>query len=175
MTNEQLRALNASRHIQQIAFLTRDLEKSMQTWIDVLRIGPWRVFRFTNGTVKNLKVGGRLVEEPFEFRIAITHVGAMEIELIQPVRGPMIYQEYLDRRGEGLHHIKEKLPDDQLSTAVADYEKSGVAVTQTGQFVADFHFYLDTEPRLDFVYELGNCPYQELPRDIVSIYPPQGA
>jgi methylmalonyl-CoA/ethylmalonyl-CoA epimerase len=175
MTNDELRALNASRHIQQIAFLTRDLEKSMQTWIDVLRIGPWRVFRFTNETVKNLKVGGRLVEEPFEFRIAITHVGAMEIELIQPVRGPMIYQEYLDRRGEGLHHIKEKLSDDKLAVAVADYEQSGVAVTQTGQFVADFHFYLDTEPRLDFVYELGNCPYQDLPPEMVSIYPPEPA
>lgn len=173
MTNEELRALNKTRHIQQIAWLTRDLEKSMQQWIDVLRIGPWRVFRFTDKTVKNLKVGGKLVEEPFEFRIAITYVGDMEIELIQPVRGPMIYQEYLDRRGEGLHHIKEKLSEDRLPTAVDDYERRGIAVTQTGQFVVDFHFYLNTEPRLDFIYELGNCPYQDLPPDIVSIYPPE--
>ena len=175
MTNEELRTLNKTRRIQQIAWLSRDLEKSMQQWIDVLTIGPWRVFRFTDKTVKNLKVGGKLVEEPFEFRIAITHVGDMEIELIQPVRGPMIYQEYLDRRGEGLHHIKEKLPEDKLPTAVADYEKRGFAVTQTGQFVADFHFYLDTEPRLDFIYELGNCPYQDLPPDMVSTYPPEAA
>ncbi len=175
MTNEELRTLNKTRRIQQIAWLTRDLEKSMQQWIDVLKIGPWRVFQFTDKTVKNLKVGGKLVEEPFEFRIAITHVGDMEIELIQPVRGPMIYQEYLDRRGEGLHHIKEKLPDDKLPTAVTDYEKRGIAVTQTGQFVADFHFYLDTEPRLDFIYELGNCPYQDLPPDMVSTYPPEAA
>lgn len=175
MTNEELRLLNKNRQIQQIAWLTRDLEKSMQAWIDVLRIGPWRVFRFTNETVKNLRVGGRLVEEPFEFRIAITHVGAMEIELIQPVRGPMIYEDYLDRRGEGLHHVKEKIPDDQMAKVVEDYEARGIAVTQTGQFVADFHFYLNTEPKLDFVYELGNCPYQELPPGMVSIYPPEPA
>ena len=48
-----------------------------------------------------------------------------------------------------------------------------VKVTQTGQFVADLHFYLDTEPKLNFVYELGNCPYQDLPPDLVSIYPPE--
>ncbi len=173
MTNEELRALNKNRQIQQIAWLTRDLEKSMQAWIDVLRIGPWRVFRFTDKTVKNLRIGGKLVEEPFEFRIAITHVGDTEIELIQPVRGPMIYQEYLDRRGEGLHHIKEKIATDDLPGVVADYEARGVPVTQTGQFFADFHFYLDTEPKLDFVYELGNCPYQELPPDMVTIYPPE--
>ncbi len=95
MTNDELRALNKTRHIQQIAWLTRDLEKSMQAWIDTLRIGPWRVFRFTDKTVKNLKVDGKAVEGPFEFRIAITHVGDMEIELIEPVRGPMIYEDYI--------------------------------------------------------------------------------
>jgi methylmalonyl-CoA/ethylmalonyl-CoA epimerase len=173
MTNEELRALNKNREIQQIAWLTRDLEKSMQAWIDVLRVGPWRVFRFTDKTVKNLKVGGRLVEEPFEFRIAISSVGNIEIELIQPVRGPMIYEEYIQRRGEGLHHIKEKVPDDQMAKVVKDYESRGVEITQTGQFFADFHFYLNTEPKLDFVYELGNCPYQELPPEMVSIYPPE--
>ena len=102
----------------------------------------------------------------------------MEIELIEPVHRPMIYQEYIDRRGEGLHHIKEKLPEDKLPTAVADYEKRGIVVTQTGQFVADFHFYLDTEPRLDFIYELGNCPYQDLPpghgRRSIRQKPPEG-
>ena len=175
MTNDELRALNKTRQIQQIAWVTRDLEKSMQAWIDVLRIGPWRVFRFTNETVKNLKVGGKLVEEPFEFRIAITHVGDMEIELIQPVRGPMIYEDYLQRRGEGLHHIKEKLADDRMADIVEDYEARGIAVTQTGQFVKDFHFYLNTEPKLDFVYELGNCPYQDLPPELVSVYPPEPA
>ena len=173
MTNEELRALNKNREIQQIAWLTRDLEKSMQAWIDVLRVGPWRVFRFTDKTVKNLKVGGRLVEEPFEFRIAISSVGNTEIELIQPVRGPMIYEEYIQRRGEGLHHIKEKVPDDQMAKVVKDYESRGVEITQTGQFFADFHFYLNTEPTLHFVYELGNCPYQELPPEMVSIYPPE--
>ena len=173
MTNDELRALNKTRHIQQIAWLTRDLEKSMQAWIDTLRIGPWRVFRFTEKTVKNLKVDGKLVEAPLEFRIAITHVGDMEIELIQPVSGPMIYEDYIRQHGEGLHHIKEKIPDDRMAQVVQDYAARDVKVTQTGKFVADFHFYLDTEPKLDFVYELGNCPYQDLPPDQVSIYPPE--
>jgi hypothetical protein len=173
MTNDELRALNKTRKIQQIAWLTRDLEKSMQAWIDVLQIGPWRVFRFTHETVTNLRVGGKPVEGPFEFRIAITHIGDTEIELIQPVHGPMIYQEYLDRRGEGLHHIKEKISDESAPGVVAAYEARGIPVTQSGDFFADFHVYLDTEPVLDFVYELGNCPYQDLPPGLVSIYPPE--
>ena len=79
----------------------------------------------------------------------------MEIELIQPVRGGMIYEDYIRRHGEGLHHIKEKIPDDRIAQVVQNYAVRDVKVTQTGQFVADFYFYLDPEPKLDFVYELG--------------------
>ena len=175
MTNDELRAFNKNRQIQQIAWLTRDLEKSMQAWIDLLQVGPWRVFRFTEQTVKEFRVGGKLVEEPFEFRIGISFIGEMEIELIQPVRGPMIYEDYLRRKGEGLHHIKEKVSDEQIAGVLAGYRAKGIEVTQTGRFVADFHYYLDTEPGLDFVFELGNCPFQELPPEMVTVFPPENA
>ncbi|MDQ0391776.1 hypothetical protein [Labrys monachus] len=71
MTNDELRELNKHRQIQQIAFLSRDLERSMQAWIDVLRIGPWRVFRFTEKTARNLKVGGKPVEGPFAATVVL--------------------------------------------------------------------------------------------------------
>ena len=173
MTNEELRALNRTRKIYQIAFVSRDLERSMRAWVDTLQIGPWKVFTFSNDTVQNLQVGGKPVEEPFEFRIAITWVGDMEVEIIQPVRGPMIYERFLQEKGEGLHHIKERIADQDLPATLATYRDKGIAVTQTGRFVADLHFYLDTESRLDFIYELGNCPAQDLPPSMFSIYPPE--
>jgi hypothetical protein len=175
MTNQELRELNKGRTIFQIAFLTRNLERSMQAWIDNLGIGPWSVYTFTDQTVKNLKVNGKLVTEPFKFLIGLCPVGQMEIEIIQPVYGPMIYDEYLNRRGEGLHHIKEKIADKDAEHVLAAYREKGIGVTQTGQFQTDIHWYLDTEPRLDFVYELGNCPPIEVPPGMVSIYPPENA
>jgi hypothetical protein len=33
----------------------------------------------------------------------------------------MIYEDYIRRRGEGLHHIKEKIPDDRMAQVVQDY------------------------------------------------------
>src|SRR5579863_2014118 len=105
MTNEELLALNASRKIYQIAWVTRDLEKSMKAWIDILRVGPWRVYSFTNETVRGLKVGGELVQEPFKFLIAISRMGDTELEIIQPVYGPTIYERFIREKGEGLHHV----------------------------------------------------------------------
>ncbi len=173
MTNEQLRILNRDRKIYQIAFVTRDLEKSMRSWIDNLGVGPWKVFAFTNETVTGLQVGGKPVDDDFKFLIAISWIGDMEIEIIQPVYGPTIYEAFLREKGEGLHHIKERIPEDRFEQTLAAYRDKGIGVTQTGQFFKDFHFYLDTPGKLDFIYELGNCPVQDLPPGLFSIYPPE--
>lgn len=173
MTNDELKALNAKRKIYQIAWVTSDLQRSLKNWVEVLKVGPWNVFSFTDETVKGLKVGGREVKEPFKFLIAISWIGDMEVGIIQPVYGPTIYQRFIDERGEGLHHIKEKIDDADFETVIDSYRKQGIEVTQTGQFVKDFHFYLDTEKKLDFIMELGNCPVQKLPADLYTVYPPE--
>ena len=174
MTNEELRQHNAGRRIHQIAWVTRDLDRSLRAWVEDLRVGPWRVYTFSDETVKGLKVGGEPVTEPFKFRIAISWIGDMEVELIEPVYGRMIYQEFIERRGEGLHHIKEKIADEDMAAVVGDWEARGFPVTQTGQFFKDFQFYFYSEARIDFVSELGNCPVQELPAGAFTVYPPEG-
>jgi methylmalonyl-CoA/ethylmalonyl-CoA epimerase len=175
MTNEDLAALNRTRRIHQIAWVTRDLDKSLKAWVEHLKVGPWRVYRFTDKTVKGLTVGGVPVEEPFEFRIAISWIGDTEVELIQPVHGPTIYQRFIDEKGEGLHHVKERIADADMDATVAGFRARGIGVTQTGWFFRDVHAYLDTEPKLGFIYELGNCPAQDLPADAFTIYPPETA
>jgi methylmalonyl-CoA/ethylmalonyl-CoA epimerase len=171
MTIDELRERNAQRKIFQIALVTRDLEHSMKAWVEELGIGPWTVLTFTNETVRDLKVAGKPVTEPFKFLIAIATVGDIDFELIQPVYGPTIYEEFLQRRGEGLHHIKEKIAEGKVDSVVSDYADKGIGVMQTGWFDVDVHYYMDTESKLDFIFELGNCPRLELAEGSYSMYP----
>ena len=173
MNNEELRALNQKRKIYQIAWVTRDLEKSMKAWVENLKIGPWTVLTFTNQSLKYLKVDDKTVTEPFKFLIGISWIGDMQLELIEPVYGPTIYEAFIQKHGEGLHHIKERIADDAMEGVVEGYRDQGIGVTQTGQFETDFHYYLDTESRLDFIYELGNCPILQLTPDKYWTYPPE--
>lgn len=175
MNNDQLREFNRNRKIYQIAVITRDLERSMRAWVENLGIGPWTVLTFTNETMKYLRVGDELVTEPFKFLIAISWVGDMQFEIIQPVYGPTIYEKFLAEKGEGLHHIKERIDDKDIEAVLSAYRDKGISVLQTGQFHEDVHYYLGTEPKLDFIYELGNCPILDLPADTVRIYPPESA
>jgi methylmalonyl-CoA/ethylmalonyl-CoA epimerase len=175
MNNEELRSLNQKREIYQIAWVTRDLEKSMKAWVDNLKIGPWTVLTFTNQSLKYLKVDDKTVTEPFKFLIGISWIGDMQLELIEPVYGPTIYEAFIQKHGEGLHHIKERITDDAIEGVVQEYRDKGIGVTQTGQFETDFHYYLDTEPKVDFIYELGNCPILQLTPDKFSTYPSENA
>jgi methylmalonyl-CoA/ethylmalonyl-CoA epimerase len=175
MNNEELRKLNSKRKIYQIAWVTRDLEKSMKAWVEHLKIGPWTVLTLTNKTLKYLKVDDKPVTEPFKWLVAMSWIGDMQVEIIQPVYGPTIYQAFIEKHGEGLHHVKEQIQDEAIETVLQEYRDKGIGVTQTGQFDIDVHYYLNTEPKLDFVYELGSCPNLDLPSDMYWTYPLEDA
>ena len=55
----------------------------------------------------------------------------MMYELIEPLDGPNSYQEFLDSRGEGLHHLGYFVDD--LDAAIAEMEAQGFAVLQSGR------------------------------------------
>jgi len=86
----------------------------MKAWVDNLQVGPWTVLTFTEKTLKYLDVDGKRVNEPFKFLIGISWIGEIQVELIQPVYGPMIYEAFIQKHGEGRHHIKERVSQDDI-------------------------------------------------------------
>jgi hypothetical protein len=144
------------RNYRQVALVVRDVDATMRVWHDVLGIGPWDVRHFTPQTVRDFHVDGARVQEDFDFICAVTWVGEVEMELIQPITGPNIYWRHLESKGEGLHHVKDVMPDAEIPAVVADFEKRGYPVMQTGWIDEDVHYYFDTERDLGMVYEIGN-------------------
>jgi methylmalonyl-CoA/ethylmalonyl-CoA epimerase len=145
-----------SPNIKQIALVVEDVDKAMEAYWRVLGIGPWDVRHFTPESVRDFHVGGSPVEEDFDFICAVTWVGDVEFELIQPIKGPNIYWDFLSRRGPGLHHIKDVMPDSEIPAALEAFRKRGINVMQTGWIDDDVHYYLNTEAELGLVYEIGN-------------------
>lgn len=141
---------------KQIALVVRDVEKAMDHWYNVLGIGPWDVRHFVPGRVRDLQVDGEPVEEGFDFICAVCWVGDIEFELIQPIEGPNIYWRHLEEKGEGLHHIKNVMPDEEIPAAIEDLRGKGYDVIQTGWIDQDVHYYFNTQDDLGLVYEIGN-------------------
>ena len=88
----------------QVAMMVSDLDAAMKRHWDEFGIGPWDIYTFDASKVQNYVYRGRSATH--SCLIAITWRGETQLELIQPLSGYSIYDEHLERRGEGLHHIK---------------------------------------------------------------------
>ena len=91
------KAIPAALH--HTCFLVRDLEGTAQQLSDALGIGPWNIWTITPA---ECRVHGQA--SPFSFRVALATVGGGTFELIAPHSGRSVYEEHLEKHGEGFHH-----------------------------------------------------------------------
>ena len=109
-------------------------------------------------------IDDELKDAEYKFYLAISYIGNTQVELIQPVYGPTIYQKFIDERGEGIHHYKEKIRPEDWDSVIASYEKLGMKVTQKGTYGNARYCYIDSDPKLHFIVELSDCvPNPEFP------------
>lgn len=138
--------------IIQVAHVVRDLDRAMQYFWEVFKIGPWDIYTFAPPALRESMVRGKPSDHTY--RLAVSWVGGVQVELMQPLTGRSVYDEFLEKKGEGLHHIKLYYRDCQKS--LEEFEKKGITVIQSGKFDEDEFYYLDTEDALGSIYEIGN-------------------
>jgi methylmalonyl-CoA epimerase len=107
------------KRIDHAAIVVRDIEAALRFYRDALGIEPSRILDFPREGVKIafLPLGGP---------------AGSEIELLEPIDPAGSVARFLEKRGEGLHHLC--LEVENIDTALAELTATGAAV-------------LDTEPR----------------------------
>jgi methylmalonyl-CoA/ethylmalonyl-CoA epimerase len=137
----------------QVAYVVRDLEAALKRQWEICGVGPWSIYTFTPEKVQDYMYRGKPATHTCY--IAVAWDERIQIELMQPISGYSIYDEFLETKGEGLHHVKLFHAD--CAKAVAEYERRGYPVIQSGKFDEDEHYYLDTETDFGYIIELGNA------------------
>ena len=143
--------------LHQVGIAVRDLEKSMEHYRNVFGIEPWETRDAGPSMISDMMYGGRPVKRPFRFRVALAMVGPMQLELIQPLEGELIYNDFLKEHGEGLHHLGH-VKVQNLDDAVQALEKAGFPCTQRGHVGGGGFAYMDTVKALGFILELIELP-----------------
>ena len=154
------------RSLTQINITTDDADRTARQLAEILQIGPWSIGTLNNRTVSNgqLLVDGEYVSPEFSFQLAIHFYSNIEFEVIEPVKGPTVYQSYLDRHGIGYHHIKEVVAPEQLNAVVEGYRQDGFGIIIQGSVGPTTFAYLDSEKDFGFYVELGDgIPADPLP------------
>jgi len=110
----------------------------------------------------------------YRMRVALSNVGDMRIELIQPLEGDTVYAEFVREHGYGVHHIG--VLTDDMRKSLEQAERAGLAMTQDGAGFGpdgDGHYaYLDTERLIGTTIELIERPKRRQPPE--RVYPSEG-
>ena len=141
--------------LYQVCIVVRDIEKSMENYQDTLGIGSWSLRTIDSSRVSDMTYRGRPVQHVF--KVAQAKVGAMDLELIQPVEGDSIYSEFLEQGGEGLHHLGH-VKVGGLDAAIQTLENAGFPCLQSGRFPGGGYAYMDTSKTLGTIIELIQRP-----------------
>jgi methylmalonyl-CoA/ethylmalonyl-CoA epimerase len=152
----------AGRPVGQVGIVVRDLDEALERYTGEWGVGPWRCWTYGPATVPDLGYRGERGE--YEMRIALWGESP-QVELIEPVRGPSIYHEWLDEHGEGLHHLAVHV--ESLDEALGEMSASGHEPVQWGRGYGtngDGGFaYFDTRPLLATYLELIEIPSVRTP------------
>jgi catechol 2,3-dioxygenase-like lactoylglutathione lyase family enzyme len=153
---EQLDALRG-RAAFQIAFVVHDLDAALARWSAVLGAGPFRCWTF--GATDHERCDYRGGPTDFSSLLALNGQ-TPQIELIQPLTGPSAHADWLERHGEGLHHlgvIVESVADTAAEAAAAGYEVvssgAGIGPERDGAWA-----YIDTSAALGLMIEAVEPP-----------------
>jgi hypothetical protein len=126
----------------------------MRTYAHEYGIGPWEIYEFNPETVSELVKDG----EPAEcaWRLAVTMVGSVQWELIEPLDDRSMYAEFLATKGEGLHHVAVGVPD--YAEALGTLREKGRRVLQAGVYNGVTFSYLSTDEDLGVITEIFDWP-----------------
>lgn len=138
--------------ISQVALVTKDLRKTIEMYYKMLGWGPWNVNVFEPPRHHHTMLHGKPVH--FTMTCAETRVGPIEFEVIEPLEGPSIYKEFLEEKGEGLHHMACVRTSANIDETLAKLKDMGADILMEGM-VGDSirYYYLDTEPMLKMIFE----------------------
>ena len=137
--------------LQQIAYVVRDIQAGQRFFIEHIGIPRFYLMedvRFANQTYRGQECDSSL-------HIAMAYAGEIQIELVESLSGQNIYQEFLEGKGEGLHHLGFLIDD--YERAVRDFTANGYPVIQSGRVRRDRgtrFAYFDTEAAIGSLMEI---------------------
>jgi len=157
--------------VAQIAFVVKDLDKTVENYHRLFGIGPWHFYTYGKPLVPRMTRHGKPAE--YKMRVALSYFGPMRIELIEQLEGDTVYQEFIEEHGYGIHHLGVLV--ENMEEALGDAAARGLRMTMDGAGFGpddDGHYaYLDTESSIGTTIELIQRPKGR--RKPEKIYPPE--
>ena len=129
-----------------IGVVVRDMDKTIEFLSSIFGLGPWQTIEYSPSQ-EDLTVG-----KPFRQMVAHAKLGSTVLELVQQLEGGGPWPEFLESKGEGLHHIAFTISN--YDEMVAGLQEQGFKMISGGIYQGKHWSYFATTPG-GIVVELG--------------------
>ena len=140
-------------HFTQVAWVVKDIKVAEKFFQEVL--GAPDFVKMEN--IRAEEVEGTYNGKPgnYSFHLYLAYSGGSMLELIQPVSGQSMYQEYIDRHPEGgVQHIAYLVPESELDKSISELKNKGFRIIQSLTLPVARVAYFDTYKEIGVVTEL---------------------
>ncbi|MFH1569987.1 MAG: VOC family protein [Gemmatimonadota bacterium] len=136
--------------VTQIAVVVRDIDAACQRYAEVFGIDKPGWFLTEPAAVSRVQYRGQ--STPGRAKLAFIRFANLTVELIEPVDGPSIWRDHLERHGESVHHLAFQVKG--MPQAVAHFAARGLPLVQQGEYTGGRYAYLDAAGILGMDLEL---------------------
>jgi hypothetical protein len=138
------------RQAVQIGIVVKDIENARKLWAKLLNLEEPPIIETEDWESTHMSFRGK----PSRGRAKLTFfkLENITIELIQPLGGPSTWQDFLEKHGEGIHHIA--FTTENVSEAIQRLSELNGQIEQSGQFKGGGYVYIDSRKGLGAILEL---------------------
>ncbi len=142
--------------IVEVCLVTEDHRRTMEGLVR-LGIGPFRVYTFDAGNTVDRTYAGE--PEDFSLQVCFATNDGLTWEIMQPLSGRTVMRDFLDRHGEGVHHLAFDCNGAPWQQRLAMFAERGFAQTQSGRWLDQNAFsFFGTEAATTTCFETYHFP-----------------
>ena len=139
-----------SKTVTQVAIVVKDIDKASKAWAHALGVEvPVSSIAEGHSSRPTLYKGS---PTDAKAKLAFLEMDNLQIELIQPLGGQSTWQDYMDRNGEGIHHIAFQVKD--IDGMEKKFMVNGNPTIQRGGWDGGAYSYIDASTDLGCILEI---------------------
>jgi len=139
-----------SGHMVQVGLVVRDIDKSAKAYAELFGVEVPEVIITGTEEEAHTKYKGESTQA--RAKLAFFNMGSLDLELIEPIGGPSTWRDFLEEKGEGVHHIAFNIQGTDVVTE--GLAEKGIPVVQQGDYTGGRYTYVSGEEQLGLVVEL---------------------
>jgi methylmalonyl-CoA/ethylmalonyl-CoA epimerase len=150
INQNQGEAIITSKKVTQVAIVVKDIEKARIAWAQILGV-----------KAPNVSVAESYFSRPTLYmgnpsdakaKLAFFAMDNLQIELIQPLGGKSTWQEFLNKNGEGIHHIAFQVKN--IDGVEKEFALLDMSTVQRGGWDGGAYSYIDGSKKIGCILEL---------------------